>query len=275
MGVKVTFTKALRRNLITLAIIYGAALIAVFIFQRDLLYFPQKSYVSPQPAYADSNLKEVPVQTEDGLKLIGWYAPATNKKLTIIYFHGNGDSLQTTAMLATPYIAAGFGFMLAEYRGYSKLPGSPTEAGLYADGRAYLHYLIASGVPENQIILMAHSLGTGVATQMATEFHAGGLILLAPYLSMAKMAQLRFPIFPSAYLTKDRFDNENKIATIHMPLLIVNGDQDKVIPPTQGKSLFAMANEPKQFTSLASSGHNDLFESDLVDVTFKWLDTLK
>jgi pimeloyl-ACP methyl ester carboxylesterase len=131
-----------------------------------------------------------------------------------VFFHGNGDRLASVAGNSAPYIGAGYGFLLVEYRGYSGMPGSPTEQGLYADARANIRKLMEAGVNEDDIILFGHSLGTGVATQMATEFHVRGLILLAPYLSIPNMAQIRFPLFPAEYITKDRFENFKKISTL-------------------------------------------------------------
>ena len=254
--------------------IYIAALIIVYVFQRSFLYFPPQGYVSPFVANAQKAFKELPVKTEDGLDLKGWYAPATSQPLTLVFFHGNGDGLRTTAFITTPYMEAGYGVLLAEYRGYSGMPGSPTESGLYSDARAYLKTLISSGVKEDDIVLFGHSLGTGVATQMASEFRVRGLILLAPYLSIAKMAQVRFPIFPSEWMTVDRYENFKKIPDIHVPILMANGTRDGIIPPSQGQELFALANEPKQFWSVADGGHNDLFQSSFVGVSLKWLQEL-
>lgn len=239
--------------------LYFAAMTYFFVFQRSLLYYPSHSYNLPADANANRAFKEIAVKTGDGIELKGWYAPATKRGITIIFFHGNGDSLRTAAPVADPYIADGYGFLLAEYRGYSGLPGKPTEAGLYNDGHAYIQYLMAEGIDSRHIILFGHSLGTGVAVQMATEFHVGGLMLLAPYLSIPKLAQIDFPFFPSSYLALDRFDNQQKIKSIHLPLFIVNGTLDQVIPPSQGEKLYAMANEPKEFHSLPNLGHNDAF----------------
>jgi hypothetical protein len=173
--------KALKILLGIVAAFYLLALIAFFTFQRSLLYFPTHSSVPLSEAGANQVMREFSVKTEDGINLTAWYAPATSKPFTIVFFHGNGDSLAAAAHTADPYIAAGYGFLLTEYRGYSGLPGKPTEAGLYADARAYMRGLIARGVNSEQIVLYGHSLGTGVATRMAEEFHVGGLMLLAPY----------------------------------------------------------------------------------------------
>ena len=231
-----------------------------FVTQRSLLYYPNHSYVPLSEANANSAFREISVRTSDGLELRGWYAPATTKPFTIVFFHGNADYLYATAQIADPYVAAGYGVLLTEYRGYSGLPGSPTETGLYNDGRAYIRGLAQRGVENSHIILYGHSLGTGVAVQMAQEFHVGGLMLLAPYLSIPKLARINFWFFPSSLLALDRFENEKKIGKVRVPVLIVNGDEDKVVPPSQGSRLFALANQPKQFHSLPGKGHNDAFD---------------
>jgi hypothetical protein len=257
-----------------LAGFYLLLLIGVFVFQRSLLYFPSHSYVTLQVAGANRSFGELLVKTADGLDLKAWYAPSASKPFTFVFFHGNGDCLATASETADPYIAAGYGFLAAEYRGYSGLPGKPTEAGLYADGRATIDALVARGVKSENIILFGHSLGTGVAVQMAEEFHVGGVVLLAPYTSIAEMAQVEYPYLPAKVLARDRFENEKKIRNIHAPVLIVNGTEDRVIPPSQGRQLYDLANEPKEFHSIPGRGHNDAF-SDLAPVVSGWADRLR
>jgi fermentation-respiration switch protein FrsA (DUF1100 family) len=261
---------------ISVAVILGLYLLAMgafFTFQRSFLYYPSESYVTLNDAHADSAFKELAIKTADGIELTDWYAPATSKKFTFVFFHGNGDNLASASRLARPYIDAGYGFVIAEYRGYSGFKGSPTEYGLYADARACINALVSQGVKSDDIILYGHSLGTGVATQMATEFHVGGVMLLAPYISIAEMAQIQFPYFPSKYLALDRFDNAQKINSIHAPILIVNGTRDGIIPPSQGETLYSLSNEPHEFHSIPGHGHNDLFD-DFAPLSLKWADKL-
>jgi uncharacterized protein len=254
-------------------ILYSASIVVFFLTQRSLLYYPTHSYTSPHEAHANEALTEIPVRTNDGISLKAWYAPATTKPVTIVFFHGNADSLETAAHIADPYIAAGYGFLVAEYRGYSGLPGRPTESGLYDDARAYIRYLLAHNIESKNIVLFGHSLGTGVAVQMSTEFHFGGLMLLAPYLSIPKIAQTDFPFFPCGWLALDRFNNEKKIEHVHIPLLIVNGTQDRVVPPSHGAKLESLANEPKEFHSFQGRGHNDAFD-EFVPLSTHWIERI-
>lgn len=257
-----------------LAALYLLALTGFFVFQRSFLYYPSQDHFSIREAHANSSFKEFSVKTEDGLDLTAWYAPATSKPFTFVFFHGNGDSLHTASPIADPYIAAGYGFLIAEYRGYSGLPGKPTEDGLYSDARAYINGLVAQGVKSENIILFGHSLGTGVATQMAEEFQVGGVMLLAPYRSIPEIAQLNFPCFPAKYLALDRLENVKKIKNIHVPLLIVNGAMDQLVPPTDGRHLYELANEPKEFHSLPGRGHNDAFD-DFAVLSLDWANRLQ
>lgn len=245
-----------------LALIGYVALASIFFFtQRSLLYYPSHTYLTPLQAHANAAYREIDVRTEDGIALKGWYAPAKEGHCTLVFFHGNADQLATASEVGNAYIAQGYGFLVAEFRGYSGLPGEPTEKGLYADGRAYMQYLISHAVDARQIVLYGHSLGTGVAVEMATEFHVGGVMLLAPYLSIPQVGQTHFAIFPVNLLALDRFDNEKKIEKIATPLLIANGTDDQVIPPAQGRRLFDLAREPKEFHSIAGRGHNDAFDA--------------
>ena len=252
-------------------VFYSVALVIFFVTQRSLLYYPGHSYTALTEAQANDAFREISVRPQDGINLKAWYAPAARKPFTIVFFHGNADGLRSAAQIADPYIAAGYGFLLVEYRGYSGLPGKPTETGIYNDARAYLRDLMARGVESRHLILYGHSLGTGVAVQMASEFHVGGLMLLAPYLSIPKLAQIDFPFFPSTYLALDRFDNEKKIKYIHTPLLIVNGSVDQVVPPAHGRKLYSLADEPKEFKSLPGRGHNDAFDG-FAQLSLDWIE---
>jgi fermentation-respiration switch protein FrsA (DUF1100 family) len=263
--------RKLKRLSVFVAVLYLSVLVFFFFDQRNLLYYPTHTYTPLAEAYANHAFQEIFVKTEDGIPLKAWYAPAAAKPCTIVFFHGNGDSLLTAAQVADPYVSAGYGFLLAEYRGYSGLPGAPTETGLYQDARADLRDLMARGVEEKHIILFGHSLGTGVAVEMATEFHAGGAMLLAPYLSIPKAAQAHYPFLPATLLALDRFDSEKKIGSVHAPLLIVNGVRDDVIPPSEGIKLYSLANEPKEFHSLPNRGHNDAFD-DFSALSVDWLE---
>ena len=246
--------------IITGLVIYGALVGGLFLVQRQLMYFPDTR--TPEPARAGvPEMREVTLTTEDGLRLMAWYRPAqTPDGPVIVFFHGNAGNIGNRGAKIRPFIVAGFGVMLLSYRGYGGNPGSPTEEGLNRDGRAALEFLSNNGVPSRRAVLYGESLGSGVAVEMATERPVGGVVLEAPFTSVADVAASQFFFVPARYLVRDRFDSLSKIDAIGAPLLILHGERDRTIPVRYGRRLFAAARQPKKSLFYPRAGHNDLFD---------------
>src|SRR5262250_2244954 len=174
---------------------YLAALLALFVFQRSLLYVPNTGAPSLAEAGLEGAMESVQIKTTDGLQLLAWYrAPSSNPGLMLVYFHGNAGHIGDRGDRVRPYLDAGFGVLLVEYRGYGGNPGRPSEAGLYADARAAIAFLREAGVGNDRIVLYGESLGTGVAVQMASEGVGSALVLESPPSSIPAVAQSRYPI---------------------------------------------------------------------------------
>jgi uncharacterized protein len=236
--------------------VYFAGLVLLFALQRQLLFPAGTEPPNLERAGLAGLMEPVKIATADGLMLLSWYhRPPTEGAPLVILFHGNGGTIEIRAAKAKAYIDAGFGVLLLEYRGYGGNLGSPSEAGLYADGRAALAFAAAQGVTPDRRILIGESLGTGVAVQMAVEQHVAALVLEAPYTSVADVAQSDFPWFPVWWLVRDRFDSADKIARIGVPLFVVQAERDEVIPVRFGRMLFAAAAQPKEAMWLPGAGH--------------------
>lgn len=263
----------LRRLLIGVACVYLLGLGILFVMQRSLVFPALGGYLTLAQANAPAAMQEIDITTDDGLALKAWYAPATSRHQTIVMFHGNAETLATLLAQARPFIAVGYGVLLAEYRGYFGMPGAPSETGLYADARANLRALASRGITPTQTVLMGHSLGTGVATRMAQETPVAGVILSAPYTSIMGVAADRYPIFPVRALMLDRFENVAGVKNMRAPLLIIHGDQDQIIPVSHGEAVFAAALEPKTLKILQGAGHNDMRSFGSSEAALAWLDT--
>ena len=148
--------------------------------------------------------------------------------------------------------------LLVSYRGYGGSGGSPTEAGLYADGRAALAFLEAEGVRSDHVVLFGESLGAAIAIHVAGEAPVGAIVLEAPFTSAVDVGRAAYPFLPVAWLLKDRYLSIDKIAAIEAPLLIVHGEADRTVPVTHGRRLLEAATPPKQGMFLPGAGHNDL-----------------
>ena len=171
--------------------------------------------------------------------------------------------------------------LLVSWRGYGGNPGSPSEAGLYHDGRAALDFLARTGVAPSRIALYGESLGAGVAVQMASEQPeqpeqperpVGAVLLESPYTSMAGVAAHHYWYLPARYLVRDRFDTLAKIDRIGAPLFIVHGERDRIIPPDMARALLAAAAEPKEARFFPAAGHNDLYDHGAASAVIDFLD---
>ncbi len=263
----------LARLIFMLLVAYVFIVIVVYFNQRSLQYFPAR--LSPGKP-EDNNvpeMREVYVETEDGLKLLSWFAPPEHKNgKIVVYYHGNAGHIGYRAGKARHFIEAGYGVFLLEYRGFAKNAGRPSEDGFYKDGRAALRWLEAEGYTPAQYVLYGESIGSGVAVEMAQAIQPRYLILEAPFTSAVDVAKGQYFFLPVDLLMKDRYDNIDKIGDITSSLLVVHGDEDAVIPQAQGKKLYERANHPKEFVSINGGHHADLYEHHAGHVIVEWLD---
>lgn len=247
---------------------YALVVGAMYLGQRSFIYHP-----SPIPIDArkmrDAGYAPFPVRTADGLDLTAWRRPGAPDKPTIVLFHGNAQDASWRIDIAAQAARHGYGIVLATYRGFGGNPGKPSEEGLYADARATLD---AAG--PGPFVLWGESLGTGVATRIAAERRASGVILQSPYISVAERAGEMMWWLPARKLVTDRFDSISRIAAIQAPLLIVHGAKDALIPIRHGRTLFAAAMEPKVFVELSDRGHNEMHGPEFEAGVRKFLESL-
>ncbi len=140
-------------------------------------------------------------------------------------------------------------------------------------GGVQLH--ISSGIgpySSDRIVLVGASLGTGVAIALAANHDAAAIVLEAPYLSALDVASTHYPIFPVNWLMLDRFRSDLVIRDLHIPVLMVHGEEDDVIPISSAKKLFELANEPKTFVSIAGGNHVVLDLPNVFPHVCEWID---
>ncbi|WP_374384684.1 alpha/beta hydrolase [Dongia sp.] len=261
--------------LILLGAAYLLALLLLFTRQRKIVFNPKSETARLEDYAAPQGLAPVTYRTQDGVDLIGWYLPpARPDGQTIAYFHGNAGHHGDRVVRIVPYAAAGYGVLLAGYRGYGGNPGTPTEQGLYADARAALDFLQKQGVGPDRLIIFGESLGSAVATQMATERPARGLILEAPFASILRSARQRYRYLAFDLLVRDKFDTLSKIAAVNMPLLVIHGDLDRTTPAMFGRMVFEAAREPKAGFFPPLAGHNDLMQHGMPERVLAFLEEL-
>lgn len=238
---------------------YAGMLLLLFLVQRSLLYHPSKSVFDAEELRT-LGFDLVVYEASGGLRLRSLYRKSAKNGWTILYFHGNAGHAGHRAQKVRPYLDAGYGVLLAGYRGYGPNRGKITEKGLYADAAAALNYLKEKGITEEKIILYGESLGTGVAVNLAQSGKFAALVLESSFSSIAKVAQSHFPVFPVKILVRDRYESDRKIAAAGAPLLFLHGLGDTTVPIQFGRALYAGAPEPKEFIEFAEAGHNNLYD---------------
>jgi fermentation-respiration switch protein FrsA (DUF1100 family) len=220
---------------------------------RSRIYVPE-----PMPAtisFSDPAPNEVTATTDDGLTLRGYYWPVQSAGGDlIIFFHGKTGNRYRGARMAAPF-AAGGGVLVASYRGYGDNPGTPHEAGLYADARAFLS-LARKLAPESRIYLVGFSLGAAPALHLAAEEEVAGVVTIGAFASLPDVA----PPMARGVLP-DRFDNRAAIKRVTEPILILHAPADEVVPAAQATALRDLAPQRVRLLWLEGAGHGADFES--------------
>ncbi len=266
-----TFPRRLLIAVVTIAAIaYGGACGYLYVNQRHMLYLNPRGAETPD--IQGLAIRDVRIATPDGETLEAWYEPPWPGKPVILFLHGQGSTLELGKWRYIRMHKEGAGYLAPAYRGFSGSTGTPTEKGLFSDGLAAYDWLKAQGFKDSDIVIHGHSLGTGVATYVATQRPARALILEAPFTAAVDVARERYPVMPVDLLMKDKFASRTRIRDVHIPLLIVHGTADSVVPYAEGKALYAMANAPKTFVTLPGSEHNTLTRDGVYDIYWKFLD---
>ena len=251
----------LKVGLVALSL-YAAVAAATFFFQRHLLFFPSSTY-GFSPSDAGLSYEQVWVNTDDGERLHGWLIaaqPDSAAQGTVLFFQGNAGNKATRIPLAADLSNAGYNVFLVDYRGYGQSTGQPTEDGLYADALASWRFLVDERrIDPSNIVLFGRSLGGGPATWLASQVGARTLLLESTFTSVPNVAAYHYPILPVRWLSRYQFDSLSRIADVGMPVHIIHGRKDEVVPFEHGQRLHKAARPPKAFTATHDT-HNRISE---------------
>jgi len=249
---------------------YLVVIIFIYFYQRNLLYHPlENNYQNDKPQF---NYEEVSIKVDDEITLKSWLVNKDLEKFkTLLIFHGNAGNLSNRIYKLNELNKLDLNILLISWRGFSGNKVSPSEKNLYQDARAAVKWLNEKKVKNNQIVLYGESLGTGVAVEIAKNSDFNSVILESPFTSIENSAKIYYPYLPVKLLLKDRFDSINKIEMIDIPILIMHGEKDDVIPIFMGKELFDKANNPKHSYFTPDDDHMMEFNSELLTEIQKFI----
>ena len=263
--------KAARAAALIALATYAIPLVAVVTRQRALLYHPAVHAIEPAAAGLP-RAQALNVKTSDGEELVAWHIPATPGRPVILYFQGNGGGLADRAARFDALTAGGLGLLAVSYRGYFGSTGSPTETGLRTDADAAYDEALALGYRADRIIVVGESLGTGVAVGLAARKPVAALVLEAPYTSTAAVAEVSYWMFSVRLLMWDQFHSDRLIGAVHVPLLVLHGERDEVVPIRFGEELFTLANEPKEFVTVPAGHHLVMRLPGVIPQVLHWIE---
>ena len=244
---------------LALLVIFALFCIVARLLHRYFLYIPDPKRVDPHEAGL-TGVEEIVFKSAEGKKLIAWYRPAAKGKRTLLYFPGNSGNVAARAGKIKAIVADGYGVFIVNYRGFGGSASRPTEKRLVRDAVTAYDTLRGLGVPPRDIVLYGESLGTGVATQVCQQREAEGLVLESPFTSVVDVGKLAWPLLPLKQIMVDQYRTMDRIGSVDVPLFIIHGGRDAVIPLDMARRIFHAANDPKTLTVVPRAGHNDLFE---------------
>jgi fermentation-respiration switch protein FrsA (DUF1100 family) len=250
-----------------LLLLAGFAAIILFLRWHEprMIYFPDRD-MEPAPA----GVEDVWLTTADGVRIHGWWLPATNPApLTVLFFHGNAGNISHRTEKLQIFRNLGANVLIIDYRGYGRSAGKPDEAGTYADARAAYDHLTKTllvrrslGEDGNReprtVVVYGESLGSAVAVDLATKVPVGGVIIEEGFTSIGDVGQKMFPFLPVRWFVRNKYDSLAKINRINAPLLMFHSRQDEIFAWRHAERLLAAAREPKRLVELRGD-HNNAF----------------
>ena len=242
-------------KLLALLILTGYVFVVAlaWIFQEKLIFFPRPVAMD----FKFENGEEVFLSTTDQVELNALFFPAPSDRV-ILYFHGNGGSLDSWQLVEQNFRSLGYNFFIIDYRGYGKSTGEISESGLYTDAATAFDFLLRKGFSADKVIIFGRSLGTGVAVNLASKRNVRALILESPFTSVRQVAVEKFPfLFPSLYI-RYQVDNLARINEVKAPLLVIHGKKDNTIPYRHGLGLYNAFRGQKKMIAVAEGTHNNL-----------------
>ena len=249
-------------------IAYVGIIVYLLLNQKNMIYHPEGRQVSAPAARFSLHEQRVSYPSTEGVILTAWVVPAKEldefKGMWMLICHGNlgnigfGQRPEFYSFMRD----TGVNLFAFDYRGYGDSTGSPDELGLYADAQASYDYLTKTmHIAPDHIVIFGHSLGSGVAIELASKVPAAGLIIEGAYTSVAQRGQEIYPYLPINLVSTQRFASIDRIGSVTTPKLFLHSPEDRIIPFAHGQKLFAAAQGIKRFVDV-KGGHQNAYSLD-------------
>lgn len=246
---------------------YGSAIVYLTRAEKSFVYQPGERHVWPPARQFVLAHREVRYPSTGNVSLSAWIIPASTERpsdMWLLICHGNygnigyGQRPEYYALMRD----VGVNQFVFDYRGFGDSTGEPDEAGLYDDAMASYRYVTETlHVPADHIVIYGHSLGSGVAIELASRVPAAGLVVEGAYTSVVGQGQVRYPYLPVGWLATQRFPSRDRIAAVASPKLFLHSPEDAIIAYADGRRLYEAARPPKRFVDV-KGGHENAYRAD-------------
>ncbi len=252
-------------------------LFASLIGCSNAFFFPYRPHVQT-PNQLGLAYEDIYFDANDGTRLHGWWLPAQGQAAgTILFLHGNAENISTHIMSVRWLPARQFNVFLLDYRGYGASGGEPTLEGMQDDVDSALRTLLTrTDVDPNRIVIFGQSLGGSIAIYNVAHSpyrqHIRAVVVESAFASYRQITREKLASFwltwpfqwPLSWTVSDDYNPSAAVAGISpIPLLIIHGDQDPIVPVNHAKRLFELAREPKQLWIVSGGGHIQAFQSQI------------
>jgi hypothetical protein len=227
--------------------------------ERGFVFYPERT-LKGTPDHLGLEWADVWFKSADGVRLNGWWVPGRTDT-TWLFFHGNGGNVSSRLdNLLGINRWTGASVFTFDYRGFGLSEGRPDEPGTHRDAAAALSAMLSRIVPRRgRVVYFGRSMGCAVATRLAATEPPDALVLESPPPSVPSVAHLQVPWMrhrPLQWLMRNRFETVRHIRSVHVPVLVIHGENDHIVPPGYGKAVFDCAREPKRWLLVPGAGHD-------------------
>ncbi len=240
------------------------ALLVAFLYMRQesMIFYPDMPgrQLTATPGDLGLMYEDVIFTTDDEIDLHGWFVAADEPVGTLLFFHGNAGNISHRLESIFIFNSLRLNVFIIDYRGYGRSQGKISETGTYLDARAaWSHLTEDRGIDADSIIIFGRSLGSAIATWLASQYDCAGLIIESGFSSVPSMAQRIYPFLPVKWLTRFRYDTASNVRKVNSPVLVIHSKTDRVIPYEEARLVFESARSDRRSFLEIQGDHNDGF----------------
>jgi pimeloyl-ACP methyl ester carboxylesterase len=255
--------RRIKRTLIGLVTFYITSGLVLY-FIQDLLFFHPKSLPQQHLFQFNQPFTEVNLPVDNrNLNIIQFHTSWPRKGI-VLYFHGNMRNIERYANQAPFFTKEGYDVWMVDYPGFGKSTGQRTEQMMYDDALR-MYALASKEVNHQQLVIYGRSIGTGIASFLASKVPCQQLLLETPYYNIEMLARHYAPIFPVKYLMHYRFPTNEYLQEVAAPITIIHGTNDEIIPYRHARRLATIPNV--NLVTIARGRHNNLSTYSLFQQT--------